>query len=138
MPRRWYSIALITFCALGAGNLSAQDELVNYGKRWNAWPDSSRSVYLEGFRDGQSHTYLAFLNDLSPNRVEPLRLQTFTLYETTAIRDVMTNLYSDPANTYITFSAMVYVARDKLSGKDIEPMLRGARANARGYVSAPK
>ena len=50
----------------------------------------------------------------------------------------MTNLYSDPANTYVRFDSMVYIARDKLSGKDVDPALRHAREMDRGYVSPPK
>jgi hypothetical protein len=124
--------------ALAAANISAQDELFNYGREWNAWSNVSRSIYLQGFVDGQSNTYLALLNDLPAERREPLRIQTFTFYDSAAIRDVMTNLYSDPANTYIRYDSMVYVARDKLGGKDVEPMLRRAREQDRGFLRPPK
>lgn len=84
------------------------------------------------------HTYIAIRPDLPPNRQEALRLETFTFYETDALRDVMTSLYSDPANTYISFGSMIYVARDKLSGKDVEPILRKARVSGRGYSRPPQ
>lgn len=109
-------------------------ELVNYGRRWNAWSGESRSIYLEGFVDGQSHTYLLLTNDLPKDRRESLRMQTFTFYDGSAIRDVMTSLYSDPANTYITFDSMVYIARDKLAGQDIESRLREARKSDCGFT----
>jgi hypothetical protein len=109
-------------------------ELVNYGREWNVWPNGSRSVYLEGFVDGQSHTYLLLQNDLPAERREPLRLRTYTFYDSTVLRDVMTSLYSDPANTYVAYDSMVYIARDKLGGKDIETSLRDARRNGCGYV----
>lgn len=101
--------------------------LVNFGHEWTAWSDGERSIYLEGFIDGQGHTFFLFWNVVSPARRAALRLQSFTFYDRNAIRDVMSSLYSDPANTYITFDAMVYIARDKLSGKDIEMNLRHAR-----------
>ena len=101
-------------------------------------PDPVRSMYLEGFKDGQSHTYMAMIDDVLQNRKEALRLKTFTMYEGSALRDVMTSLYSDPANTYISFDAMVYIARDKLSGKDIEPMLKISRHRDRGYSNPPR
>ena len=109
-------------------------ELVNYGREWNAWSNGSRSIYLEGFVDGQSHTYLLLQNDLPAERREPLRLQTFTFYESSALRDVMTSLYSDPANTYVSYDSMVYIARDKLGGKDVEAALRNARQKDCGYT----
>jgi len=113
---------------------SGQKELFNYGREWNTWSNVSRSIYLAGFVDGQSNTYLAVLNDLPPERREALRLQTFTFYESDSLREVMTSLYSDPANTYIRHDAMVYIARDKLDGKDVEPTLRRARKQDQGYV----
>jgi hypothetical protein len=109
-------------------------ELINYGNEWNAWSNGPRSVYLEGFVDGQSHTYMLLQNDIPAERREPLRLQTFTMYESGALRDVMTSLYSDPANTYVAYDSMVYIARDKLGGKDIEATLRNARQNECGFT----
>ena len=109
-------------------------DLFNYGQEWNTWSNGSRYVYLEGFVDGQSNTYAAVLGDLPQERREPLRLQLFTFYGAQALRDVMTSLYADPANTFIRYDSMVYIARDKLSGKDTESMLRSAREHDRGYV----
>jgi hypothetical protein len=65
-------------------------------------------------------------------RRERLRLKTFTFYKNSALLDVMTSLYSDPANTYIGYAYMIYIARDKLAGKDIEALLRNARRNGCG------
>lgn len=103
------------------------EELVNFGRQWNAWSNESRSTYLEGFVDGQSNTYFLVWNDLPSDRREALRLRTFTFYEEGVLRDVMTSLYSDPANSYVSYSSMVYIARDKIGGKDIEAALMSAR-----------
>lgn len=110
------------------------EELVNFGRQWNTWSDAERSIYLEGFVDGQSHTFLLFWNDVSSERRESLRRRSFTLYEPSAIRDVITSLYSDPANTYVTLDSMVYVARDKLAGKDIDENLRQARQENCAFI----
>ena len=138
MFKQWWLFAVVMLCGLVAMNTRGQDEPVNNGKEWKRWPNSFRSVYIDGFRDGQSHTYIAIYSDLSATRREALRQETFTFYETDALRDVMTSLYSDPANTYIGFDSMIYLARDKLSGKDIEPMLRDARQNGRTYTRPPQ
>jgi hypothetical protein len=53
-------------------------------------------------------------------RRDRLRKETFTFYDTSALLDVMTSLYADPANTYIAYTSMVYIARDKLAGKDVQ------------------
>lgn len=50
--------------------------------------------------------------------------------DSSAIREVMTNLYADPANTYIAWDRMLYLARDKLMGKDISQALIDARKDA--------
>jgi hypothetical protein len=111
------------------GALPPGFELIYYGRQWNTWSNTDRSIYLIGFVDGQSRTYNSLLYDLPAERREPLRLKTFTFYRNGALLDVMTSLYSDPANTYIALGSMVYVARDKLAGKDIEVLLRNARRN---------
>jgi hypothetical protein len=110
------------------------EELVNYGRKWNAWSNESRSTYLEGFVDGQSNTYLLVLSDLPAERREAIRLRTFTFYENAVLRDVMTSLYSDPANSYVRYDSMVYIVRDKIGGKDIEAALRSARQNDCAYT----
>jgi hypothetical protein len=60
--------------------------------------------------------------------------KTFTFYGTNTLLDVITSLYADPANTFVTHAAMVYMARDKLAGKEIEASLRNARQNDCGAI----
>jgi hypothetical protein len=40
-------------------------ELVNQGRQWNAWSNRDRSIYLIGFVDGQSHTFVSIQNSFS-------------------------------------------------------------------------
>ena len=53
------------------------------------------------------------------NFYENIRIKTATLYDENKIIDIISNLYKDPANSYIWFQDMVYIARDSLSGKDV-------------------
>jgi len=46
------------------------------------------------------------------------------------IKDVTTDLYKDPANSYIYIADMCYLAFWKIKGKDIEPMLIKLREKA--------
>jgi hypothetical protein len=99
----------------------------NCGREWRTWTDAMRQVYVNGFMSGQADTYNAVSNNLSSDQRESLYKATFLFYGPDAIADVMTDLYKDPANTFIRHGAMVYIARDKLSGRDVEPMLRHSR-----------
>jgi len=127
--RRSVFLAVLILVAFSATDTTAQNSgPFNYGRRWNAWSPLDRSIYLEGFRDGQSHTYFAVADDLPPARREPLKIATFTMYDTEALGNVMTSLYADPANTYVQADDMVYIARDKLSGREVASALRDARA----------
>lgn len=98
-----------------------------------SWSNDARLIYLQGFMDGQSETHLTYFNVLPPKSRDALARKTFLRYELPALRDVMTDLYKDPANTYIRLSSMIYIARDKLDGLDIERRLRYSRANEREY-----
>ena len=60
MLARCFSLVFL-FLLLVAPTNSGQKQLFNYGQEWNAWSNVSRSIYLEGFVDGQSNTYLAVL-----------------------------------------------------------------------------
>lgn len=46
------------------------------------------------------------------------------------IVNVVTNLYKDPANTYIPIFKMIEFAYQKLKGEDMEPLLQEARKKA--------
>jgi len=118
----------------GAATALPQEELFNYGQEWTAFSNPMRWVYLRGFVDGQSNTYLAMIDDVQLDRRETLRLQTFTFFDAVALSAVMTSLYADPANAFIRYEAMVYIARDKLNGNDVEPSLRHARETKRGFT----
>jgi hypothetical protein len=101
-------------------------ELFQYGTRWLAWSELERRIYLFGFVDGGS-VYLDFVFR-QPEQVRKEVLDRAAVkYDDEVLSPVITSLYRDPANVYIRTDSMVYIARDKLAGQDVEPRLRTAR-----------
>jgi hypothetical protein len=100
---------------------------VDFGDRWKGWSPLAHWAYIDGFVDGQSGTFLKMSQGLPSAKYEELSKATFVFYNTDVLEKVLTDLYQDPANTFIVFSSMIYIARDKLSGLDVEPKLRRAR-----------
>ena len=122
----------VLLLALPGGSQDDRQHRFNYGQMWNTWNNFVRTVYLNGFVDGQSHTFFQMSDDLSEKRREELRKVTFTFYDTDVLRDVISDLYKDPANSFITVNAMIYIARDKLDGKTIDERLRYSRQHDYG------
>ena len=120
--------------------LCYSNESLTYGKIWLSWSNNLRDVYLVGFSDGIDVVYWkAALTWLAPGeifkkpesgRVKKVRQDVFLVLDIATIRDVMTNLYKDPSNTYIPWKKMIYLARNKLMGKDISIELINARKEA--------
>ena len=50
------------------------------------------------------------------------------------IRDIVTDIYKDPANSYIYFSDICYLAFWKLNGKDIDPILIELRKSISEFI----
>jgi hypothetical protein len=110
-------------------------EPINSGRVWKSWNSFGRGLYLQGFQDGA----FSIVFHLGQPSVDAKTMQATALrYDLSQIGDVMTNLYSDPANAYIGLSAMVYIARDKLDGKNAEELLVNARQNDCEYRSTSK
>jgi len=129
---------LISFLILNL-KIIAQ-ERYNYAEVWNGWNNNTRYVYLWGFLDGGDATYgIAgeyWLNEgdwfKEPElpKVKIVREKTHLFFELEVIREVITELYKDPANSYISFTKIVYISRDKIKGDDIEESIRLARKEA--------
>ena len=115
-------------------------EQYNYANTWQSWTVYDRYVYLWGFQEGSNTAYLAAADNWLPpgtlfqkpeaKEVKKVRESTFLFFDLKTIRDVVTDLYNDPANSYIPFEKIIYVARDKLRGEDITEALRKARKDA--------
>jgi hypothetical protein len=115
-------------------------DMQDYAKIWKAWGKAGQNAYIWGLIDGGDHARRAIMSEITASEkrgdkvpkafYENIRLQTATLYDETKIIDVITNLYKDPANSYVWFQDMVYIARDSLSGKDVTQTLLEARKAA--------
>ena len=124
-------------------------EPYNYGKIWNSWSDHMRSVYIMGLKDGlqkqisfpfiaelkrkEKNVFDKYLKDSEVVKTEEAgnkTLSDFIMFDDEAIRNVMTDLYEDPANTYISFYDMGGIAYRELKGESIESLLREAREKA--------
>jgi hypothetical protein len=133
-----FKLGLVSFILTNI-NIYAQ-ERYNYAEVWKGLDDYTRYVYLWGFVDGVSETYVtASLNwlrneELYTNpelpKVKKVRERMFLVFDLEVVRDVITGLYKEPANSFISFSSMALLARDKLRGDDIEDLLREERKAA--------
>ena len=69
-------------------------------------------------------------NKIPSTFYDNIRVKTATLYDEAKLIDVISKLYEEPANSYIWFQDMVYIARDSLSGKDVTASILKARKAA--------
>jgi hypothetical protein len=110
-------------------------EPFNSGRVWKSWNSFDRLLYLRGFQDGSSQVVFHYLGPIYDENAKKTTQKTALRYDLSQIGDVMTRLYSDPANAYIGLSAMVFIARDILDGKKSEELLTKARENDCEYRS---
>jgi hypothetical protein len=129
-------IFLLAFISI---NLSCNaNEFFNYGNVWNSWSDYTREVYIVGYKDGIAYYISSLLLlpisfSIDIDRETILKeinynntlnsLTDFVDFDNKSIRNVATDLYKDPANTYIPHYKMIGIAYRKLCGDSIEPLL---------------
>ena len=151
MKRKYFLIIfIIALCLISFVKISyLAEEPYNYGKIWNSWSDYMRSIYIMGLKDGLqeqiSFSFIArliieeksvfdkYLKDSEVVKTEEARNKTLSDFirgDDEVIRNVMTDLYEDPANTYISFYDMGGIAYRELKGKSLESLLREAREKA--------
>ncbi|HVO11066.1 MAG TPA: hypothetical protein VMX54_10045 [Vicinamibacteria bacterium] len=140
----------ITAFLLATTAVAASDEPFNYATFWANWSAEARYAYVEGVYGTIGRTYVAAVEELLQLRPEAspgvLRaafaspkarklLERVSLSEDikSQIPEVVTDLYRDPANAFIDTTEMVYIARDKLGGKDVQRILAAAREFALEY-----
>lgn len=115
-------------------------DMQDYGKIRTAWGKDGQTAYIWGFIDGGGHAMQTVMSEIIASDkqggkvpktfYENIRVKTATLYDENKIIEIITNLYKDPANSYILFQDMVYIARDSLSGKDVTKAILEARKAA--------
>jgi len=119
-------------------SISLSQTPYNYGKMWKSWSSQVQFIYIKGFIDGvisgvyKYHIYDTCTNNEGklPELPEIISEQLISMSELEGIHNVVSDLYKDPANSYIGLENMIYIARDKLRGKDIEKDLKLYRAAA--------
>ena len=137
--RKLTTMVLLLGIALG-WNFAFSADMQDYNKIWKAWGKRGQTAYIWGFIDGGGYAMrtvldVIFASDKRGSKVpkafyENVRVKTATLYDESKIIDIITNLYKDPANSYIWIQDMVYIARDSLSGKDVTTPILEARRSA--------
>ena len=119
---------------------ASRAEPENYGRYWKDLPEAARNTYVIGFRDGGSNAFLvASIEWLPPEeslttagspRRERVRKKTMTMFTSDILVPVMNEIYKDPANAFIGFKEVLFLARDKLLGEDVNSAIIEARKKA--------
>jgi hypothetical protein len=100
-----------------------------WGQYWSTLPSSSRVIWLEGFVAGQAYSFQTWDGETQLPRVkrEELRRKLFPIYDSDVLEPVITALYRDPSNVFITPKGMLYIAKAQLNGEDTRLRLMDAR-----------
>ncbi|MBI4455432.1 MAG: hypothetical protein HY644_05980 [Acidobacteria bacterium] len=114
-------------------------EPFNYAELWRSWNPITREAYITGAVDGIAEAYFTTISAVAPDKItrDPLPPEVrkatdklFVRYAREQIGSVMTDLYKDPANAFVSTLNMFFLARDKIEGKDIAKGLMEARKSA--------
>ncbi|MCJ7648121.1 MAG: hypothetical protein MUP85_05875 [Candidatus Lokiarchaeota archaeon] len=119
-----------------------QQEKFNWGELWLEMDSLQKDLFLVGVRDGILYVLKnvfsedsSGLKDLSNTKREMfldyiLKRHTDFNDNRDVLKDIITNLYKEPANSYIEYVKMIDIAMKKLKGEDIESLLRKTREEA--------
>jgi len=111
----------------------------NYSELWRSWNIVTREAYISGVVDGIAKAYFVTMTVVAPDKfsktpqpteVKKTTDKLFVRYTRDQIRDVITDLYKDPSNAFISTLDIFFLARDKIEGKDIVKGLMEARKRA--------
>ena len=120
------------------------EELMNWDEFWNCLSEDVRIVYFIGMRDGMAKGILdcvewMYINLTNSEKSQLPKLDfaikfdqycDFLSSNTDVVIKVVSNLYLNPANSYISPTDMCFIAYQKLKGEDIEPLLQEERKKA--------
>jgi len=114
----------------------APDNWANY---WHRLTPGEKIAYLRGYKEGvttaateavSSARYSpAYSGDTPINEIVP-SLEIYMVKDIDILSKVISNLYEDPANSYIQIKDMILVAKDRVLGKSTESTLQSARSKA--------
>jgi hypothetical protein len=129
------TLAIILLLA-GIACIAGADEPYDYATRWKAWDVYTRTAYVAGVTEAISIAFFTTAGNLTkePSPQEKLRIMDILKFgsaiERKKIIEVMTDIYQDPANSYIETVKIFILAQDKIEGKDISKSLEDARRQA--------
>ena len=149
-------IFIIVFCLLSFARSSClSKEAISPCQMWNAMDDNNKISYILGVKEGIEICMYKLANRLpefTTNRegkvlffdiLEDYENFVGLFYDEAIVDDynkfidrlhtvanIISDLYKDPANTYINVSAMCLLASRKLRGESIESSLRELREKA--------
>jgi hypothetical protein len=117
------TIGLLGAASHGGAQVKAGD--VPIPKIWEAFGPLAQSAYVEGFKQGSAITY----GRMTVPDGGTFRLPEWaTIDDSTQVAAVISDLYQDPANVNIRLPYLIWIARDKIIGKDVTVQLQDARA----------
>jgi hypothetical protein len=119
------------FLLLFATQAFGQIPMPKYSEAWSNASHEIRMAYLEAYQSGvwdaviigTFHIQTKCPHSEQLNMMNQIKEQLFTTIDYDTIIKVITDLYRDPANTYISWAQMLRLAKQKLEGKDIKEYL---------------
>ena len=121
---------------VGIVSIASADEPFDYAARWKAWDVYTRTAYMIGVDEGISTAFFTTIGNLTkePSPKEQVLIMEILKFgsaiERKKIIEVMTDIYQDPANSYIETTKIFILAQEKIEGKDISKSLEDARRQA--------
>jgi len=147
--KRIIIIFIIAVCLLSFIDItySAKESYINFGELWLESSYDVKFTFTVGYMAGMNLWFIKLLPILTSKLEEGLldSKERETVWKLIEIRsyfdsldvdgfkniiNIVTDLYEDPANTYIPTYEMIEFAYQKLKGEDIEPLLQEARKKA--------
>ena len=145
-----FIIAFCLLCFMGISCLANGSD--SPGEFWNSLDDKNKEVYIWGIREGivmcieqiterflvpayKNKNDTSIIEDILENYYQFVMLFRTDDYETTlnllkTVVNIVSDLYKDPANTYVDISDMCFLASRKLRGEPIDSLLGELRKKA--------
>jgi hypothetical protein len=120
-------------------NTSVMAGPYNHAELWRSWSTITREAYIDGVTDGIAEAYMYTMTNIAQDKfskkpelpqVAKVRERLFVRDTRNQICNVITDLYRDPANAFISHLDMFFLSRDKIEGKDISKGIMEARKGA--------
>ena len=111
--KKLIAILCITAILFSGTALLAED--FNYGEEWLKMSKGSRLMWVWGYTAGQTR----ILSELKIKSTKNLKF-LILVEDASVISKIMSQYYNDPANIYIPWCHMTYIAKMKLKGRSVQ------------------